>query len=147
MNLFYQVYNKDSFYDFFIPTTNLNNYFRKEYIELMYSKFFPSYTLEESKIIFKERLDVIECYKKHKNIPNIYYLQNNHDFTAGHIVTQYGEFIYRLTQLMTELPITRKSKIITETFDREHLKGGHFPISKVKTIAFMKKAFKLFKTV
>jgi len=92
-----------------------------------------------------DRLSVSKVIEKTGYCPNIYFLQNSNDFSAGHVENQFSNFMGGLGTLWRKYPSMRSAKIICESYDRFHLlKGGHFPLSKRKTLFYLERAIQAF---
>jgi len=92
-----------------------------------------------------DRLSVSKVIEKTGYCPNIYFLQNSNDFSAGHVENQFSNFMGGLGALWRKYPSMRSAKIICESYDRFHLlKGGHFPLSKRKTLFYLERAIQAF---
>lgn len=130
-----------------VPQTDLRLYCHKKPLENIASASFSSNNIEACYKQFSDRFSVIDFYKKINRVPNIYYLQNSNDITAGHVSSQFGTFINGLMQIMATSPSSRKAKIVTETYDRSHLlRGGHFPLPKKLTLHYLDRAVSMFCT-
>lgn len=128
-----------------VPQTDLRSYCHRAPIDKLLSIAFGTSNTKDCFAEFNHRLSVLEFYKKIGNVPNIYYLQNSNDLSAGHVSSQFGEFVSGLAQIMTTDSSARKSKFIAETYDRSHLlRGGHFPLPKRLTLNYLEKAISIF---
>ena len=85
-------------------------------------------------------------FRMNKSIPQIFYLQNIKDYTAGSISTQFIPFLESLSKLVLEDPdMYEDIRIHTEIYSRFHLlKGGHFPLLKEKTLLALEKSISYF---
>lgn len=127
-----------------IPQTDLNNYIHKNVVLRLHQSLLMSSDTEKTSKIYKDRLNVVEFFRKNGHVPNIYYLQNSNDLTAGHIKTQFGKFFCDLIALMEEVPQARKAKIMIETYDRQHLIRGGFPLPKKLILQHLDRAVEMF---
>lgn len=128
-----------------VPQTNLLTYmFQKEIDKIAISCFGVS-KIKDIIVQYSERFVLSELFKKNRYIPNIYYLQNSNDMTAGHVLTQFNNFIQEVNSLIYSNSDFRNTKIITELYSKNHLlKGGHFPLGNFLTIFYLKEAIKKF---
>ncbi|MDQ1316502.1 MAG: hypothetical protein QG588_149 [Candidatus Poribacteria bacterium] len=121
-----------------IAQTDVTRYFYKNYMNTLYRVALDETDLDVVFSKYKARLKAVESFRINRCVPNMVISQNTHDMTAGEITTQFGEFIRGTMEVMAENPSTRESKMIIMTNNRNHLlKGGHFPLSKEKTLELL----------
>lgn len=121
-----------------ISQTDLTQYFYKNYINTLFRVALKETNPEVVFEKYKVRLKAVESFRANQNIPNMVIGLNTHDMTAGEITTQFGEFMSETMELMTEIPSTQDSKMIVISNNRSHImNGGHFPLSKEKTLELL----------
>ena len=129
-----------------VAQTNLISYMHQGAIEPLIKAGFGvddyKKNLVESE---KWKLVASDVIRKTGYLPNLYFLQNTEDWTAGHVQTQFAEFMMDIAKLMCDNPEMRKSKVISHMYNRFHLlKGGHFPLPQKQTLDFLDEAINLF---
>lgn len=121
-----------------ISQTDLTRYFYKNYINTLFRVALKETNPEVVFEKYKVRLKAVESFRVNQSIPNMVISLNTHDMTAGEITTQFGEFMRETMELMTEIPSTKDSKMIVISNNRSHImNGGHFPLSKEKTLELL----------
>lgn len=128
-----------------VPQTNLLTYKNQGAIDKIAQVSFGVSSIDKLDKAEKERFVISSIFKRNMYIPNIYYLQNINDFSAGHIDTQCGEFVSEVRSLLSKHSKLRSSKVIINRYDRMHLiRGGHFPLSEASTLRHLDKAINEF---
>ncbi|MDQ1316503.1 MAG: hypothetical protein QG588_150 [Candidatus Poribacteria bacterium] len=129
-----------------VPQTNLLTYLHTKEIDKIARFSFGVEKAAEITDMDKRRLVVTNVFEDYGYIPNIYYLQNCNDVTAGHLQTQFSDFVSSLSSLMLKRSSLIGAKIHLEMYDRKHLiRGGHFPLPESITLSYLSKAIKEFK--
>lgn len=128
-----------------VPQTNLLKYSFKQQINKVAQYCFNYNDISLVPAEFQTRFVLSKLFEKNGYIPNIYYLQNTNDLTAGHLLTQCNSFMQEINALLYKNPSLRSTRIIYELYNRNHLlRGGHFPLGKYTTIHFLHEAIKKF---
>ncbi|MGN7178116.1 glycosyl transferase family 2 [Cytobacillus sp. SAFR-174] len=116
------------------PQTIVTNFY-PHLVKQMLDVSYPNLTIEEVKKRYKDRIIVIELYKKVNYVPKIYYLQN---------ISSEKDMMNHLIPFMTDLK-GMSEKVFA---DRLHIqlyadeKQGHNPIGKEETLDYINSIIK-----
>jgi len=109
-----------------VPQTNLLRYMHQKEIDKIATSCFGVSKAKDIEVEYHDRFVLAKLFQKNGYIPNIYYLHNNNDLTAVHLLTQFNNFVQAINTLIYNNVKMRNTQIIYEIYSRKHLikKGG-----------------------